>query len=176
MESVLRCLVSLAALTAAPLAAQDEPSPQQIEAATRYALPHLFEGFRATCADTLSARGYVATQGDRLQTKFAQGADAYWPDAKAALIQMASQRSGGRASEFDVFADLPDENLKPFVDGIVFTLVASELEPAMCGDIERGLALLDPMPVENIAGLVGFVVEIAMKDKNTTGDASRARP
>ena len=174
MTKLLFCLAPLAAMAAAPLSAQADPTPEQVEAATRYALPHLFEGFRATCADTLSADGYLASEGDRLQTKFSDGADAYWPQAKTAMINLASQRGGEASSELDMFASLPDESLQPLVDGLVFAIVATELKTEQCGDVERGLALLDPLPVENFAGLIGFMFEMVQNDKDVSAEESKA--
>ena len=174
MTKLIFCLAPLAAMVAAPLSAQADPTPEQVEAATRYALPHLFEGFRATCGDTLSADGYLATEGDRLQTKLSDGADAYWPRAKTAMINLASQRGGEASSELDMFASLPDESLQPLVDGLVFALVATELKTEQCGSVERALALLDPMPVENIAGLIGFMFEMVQNDKDASAEDSKA--
>lgn len=174
MTKLIFCLAPLAAMAAAPLSAQADPTPEQVEAATRYALPHLFEGFRATCADTLSADGYLASEGDRLQTKFSDGADDYWPQAKTAMVNLASQRGSEAASELDMFASLPDENLQPLVDGLVFALVATELKTEQCGDVERGLALLDPLPVENIAGLIGFMFEMVENGKDSSAEDSKA--
>ena len=111
MTKLIFCLAPLAAMAAAPLSAQADPTPAQVAAATRYALPHLFDGFRATCGDTLAADGYLATEGDRLQTKLSDGAAAYWPRAKTAMINLASQRGGEASSELDMFASLPDESL-----------------------------------------------------------------
>ena len=174
MTKLLFCLAPLAAMVAAPLSAQADPTPEQVEAATRYALPHLFEGFRATCADTLSADGYLASEGDRLQTKFSDGADAYWPQAKTAMINLASQRAGEASSELVMFASLPDESLQPLVDGLVFALVATELKTEQCGNVERALALLDPLPVENFAGLIGFMFEMVQNDKDVSAEESKA--
>lgn len=174
MTKLLFCLAPLAAMVAAPLSAQADPTPEQVEAATRYALPHLFEGFRATCADTLSADGYLASEGDRLQTKFSDGADAYWPQAKTAMINLASQRAGEASSELVMFASLPDESLQPLVDGLVFALVATELKTEQCGNVERALALLDPLPVENFAGLIGFMFEMVQNDKDASAEDSKA--
>ncbi|WP_338446082.1 hypothetical protein V5F89_13130 [Pelagerythrobacter marensis] len=35
---------------------------------------------------------------------------------------------------------------------------------ATCADVERGLELLDPLPVDTLAGLVGFVMAVADDD------------
>jgi hypothetical protein len=164
MTKMLFRLAPVLALVAAPLSAQAEPTPRQIEAATRYALPHLFEGFVATCSDTLASDGYVMAQGDRLGAKFAQGADDAWPEAKQALLKIATQRGGDDADGLAMFAQLPDENLRPLVDGLLFAVVASELKQAQCQDVERGLALLDPLPVENIAGFAAFLFEMVGDD------------
>ena len=154
---------TLALQPMAASAQSETPTPAQIEAATLYAMPHLFKGFNATCSGSLASDGFVATNRDRLTEKFALAAEGSWAGAKEALMQIASQQGGGDGA--DIFSKMPDESLRPFVDGILFALVSSELKPEMCSDVERGLELLDPMPVENMAGLIGFGVELMERDK-----------
>lgn len=155
--------LALAALSATPASAQlNDLSPKEIEAITKYGLPVAFDGFRQRCASQLSPDGFVMINEGRLEQKFAQGAQNAWPEAKSVLLNIASRDSDG-ASE--MLAGLPDEALRPFVDGMVANLVAQEIKPEQCSDIERGLELLDPMPVENLAGLIGFIVEMDAREK-----------
>ena len=162
-------LAALALLTApaGAQAAKPDISPVAAQAAARYALPQLLSGLRATCGPKLSANGYLARNGEALQARFAQGADAAWPAARVALMQLGSQDKSGMAR---MFGQMPDSALKPFVDATITAMVASKLKAENCPDIERGLELLAPLPPENIAGLVGFFFEMAERD-----DEARAR-
>jgi len=40
-------------------------------------------------------------------------------------------------------------------------MIAKEIKPDSCGKIERGLELLSPLPVDNVAGLMTFIAELA---------------
>lgn len=163
----MKKLAVLAALTALALpagaqaaqvgAARAEMSPQAAQAAVRYALPHLLSGVRTTCGPRLSAEGYLAINGNALQERFAQGSDAAWPAAREALMQLGAAEKADMAK---MFGQMPDSALKPFVDAMISSMVASELKADNCPDIERGLELLAPLPPENIAGLAGFIFEM----------------
>jgi hypothetical protein len=59
-----------------------------------------------------------------------------------------------------MIAALPEESLRPFVDGLVGQMIAGEIKPDSCGKIERGLELLAPLPPENVAGLFAFIAEL----------------
>jgi len=170
MKAIL-CATAVAGLAAAsassPLAARvqasHELSHERMSAAVRYALPHLLSGVRTSCAGSLAADGYLATSGEALQARFEAGSAAAWPQAKALFLEIGVDKDRGKA---DVLRELPDESLKPFIDGMLATLIATEIKPAQCADVERGLALIDPLPAENIAALVGFIIEMGERRKN----------
>ncbi len=159
--TLTRALAATLALAAVqPALAQDAPDTEAFEAAALYALPHLLSGLRASCSDRLAPSGYLGTRGEALQAKFARGAEGSWSAAKVVLLELGAEKDPEMAQ---AFSTLPDESLRPFVDGLLTTIVATEIKPEQCGDVERGLELLAPMPVENIAGLVGFIVDLSEK-------------
>ena len=164
-------------LASAPAHAQFEPgatdiaSAADIESAVRFGLPALFAGFRATCSAELADDGYVARNTDRLAAKFAQGADAHWPAAKEALFTLGKDEGLNR----ELLGEMPDDALKPFVTALLQQMVATDVKPAQCTDIERGLELIDPLPADNIAGLIGFMVEMAERDESGTGTTPAAQ-
>ena len=156
-------------LFATPVLAQetaDRPSPEQIAQAVRYALPHLVTGVQGVCGNQLAADGFLARNGDAFKTRMTVGAEAAWPQAKSAMLAFAASRQGG--DQLAAFADLPDEMLQPVVDGLIVAMISSELKPASCADVERGMELVAPLPPENIAGLVGFVMDMAGSDDEAT--------
>jgi hypothetical protein len=166
MKSVA-ALAAFAALSVPASAHAAELTPEATQAAVRYALPHLLSGVRATCGTRLSSKGFLATNGDAMLARFSQGSDAAWPAARVALLQLGKKDNSGMAQMFD---QMPDSALKPFVDATISAMVATKLKVENCTDVERGLELLAPLPPENIAGLVGFVIEMAERD-----DKAKAR-
>jgi len=164
-------LASLAfTLSTASAHAQSEPDAAEIESAIRFGLPALFAGFQATCTSQLADDGYVARNADRLTVKFAEGADAHWPAAKDALFTLGGKQGMDR----DMLSEMPDDALKPFVTALFQQMVATEIKPTQCTDVERGLELIDPLPADNIAGLIGFIVEMAERDKSGAPPAETA--
>lgn len=154
---------ALAALVVPATAhARTELSPEATQAAVRYALPHLLSGVRATCAPKLSSGGYLAKNGATLVGRYSQGAQAAWPAARVALIELGGKQNSDMAA---MFAQMPDSALKPFVDATITSMVATKLKLENCADVERGLELLAPLPPENIAGLARFFLEMAERDK-----------
>lgn len=153
-------LASLGLLAAAPLAAQPaDLDPQTVSAAARYALPLAFDGFLTTCSAELDENGYALSNEGRLTAKFSDGVDAAWPQAKTALMQLGGDQGDGMS---DLIGMLDDEQLRPFVDGIIETMVAGEIKVKDCANIERGLEILDPLPADNVAELVGFLFEMGV--------------
>lgn len=172
MTSIKRALV-IAALPlafAAPAQAQPQLDPAQIESAVRFGLPALFEGYQARCSAQLSPDGYVARNADRLAAKFAQGADAHWAEARGALVALGSDDGMDPA----MISGMPDEALKPFVTALLQQMAATEIKSDQCLDIARGLELIDPLPADNIAGLIAFAVEMGAHADEQAADQAVA--
>lgn len=170
-------------LASGPVSAQENPSrvadlpPEQVEAAVRYALPIAIEGAMKACAATLAADGFLAREGDALRERTSEGSGEAWPAARELLIRLMSEETDrGDSISPDLAASLPDENLRPFVGGVILVLVEEEIRPKDCADVERGLELLAPLPPENMAGLVAFLYELAQNhpDPAAMGEAKRA--
>ena len=156
-------LAAAALWGAGPAQAQaDNLDPAAVAAASRYALPIAFEGYLSTCNTVLPRDGFARTNASRIHAKFAEGADAAWPGAKAAMLQMAAKDAGDMTAMLEVMGD---DALRPFVDSLIASMVAGEIKTESCGDIERALEILDPLPADNYAELIGFVFEMAQRDK-----------
>jgi hypothetical protein len=162
---LVAAIAAIAALTLpAPAHAKPDLSPEATQAAVRYALPHLLAGVQSTCASRLSRDGYLAKNGAALLDRYSQGSDTAWPAARGLLMELGSEKQSEMAQ---MFTQMPDSALKPFVDAMISSMVATKIKPGDCGDIERGLELLAPLPPENVAGLVGFAIEMADRDKQS---------
>jgi len=165
--SLIRSMIwtaALASLGAAEVAAAQEPaclSEHEVTSLITYALPVVMDSAMKTCRPTLSPQGYFATQGPTLIQRYAARKDAAWPEAKAALIKLG----GNDAKMKDVVANLSDQALQPFAEGLVSAMVTKGIKPGQCKSIERGVRLLSPLPPENTAELVTFVIVLADKPK-----------
>lgn len=165
-------LICSALAAASPASAQpDNLDPVAVAAASRYALPIAFDGYMRRCSASLQSTGYAKSNAPFLRTKFAEGSDEAWPAAKSALMTMSAGEAGDMSGMLDM---LGDDALRPFVDGLVEGLVVQEIKLEDCEVIERGLEILDPLPAENVAALIGFMVEMGQREN--AEDDGEARP
>ncbi|QYU68851.1 hypothetical protein J4558_01490 [Leptolyngbya sp. 15MV] len=133
-----------------------------------YAMPLLVDTVRAKCGSNLSANGFLASKGDAFLEPFRARQDATWPAALRLLEQFGNAGSGGNTDDtFAMISSLPESALRPFIDALIQQMVGGEIKLEDCGKIERGIALLSPLPPENIGGLASFLFEVA-KVQNPT--------
>ena len=152
-----------AMLFASPASAQaDRLDPAAVTAAARYALPVAFDGFLQRCSSNLAPSGFAIRNASDIRAKFSEGSAQAWPAAKAAMLQLASEEAGDMTA---ILGGLNDDDLRPFVDGLVQGLVSQEIKLDDCSDIERGLEILDPLPAENTAALIGFFFELGAREE-----------
>jgi hypothetical protein len=163
LRSFVAC-AALAALTIGETAAAQNAdclSEREVTNLVTYALPVVMDSTIKTCRPQLAADGYFATQGFSLVQRYAARKSGAWPDAKAALLKI-----GGKDDKMkDMVANLSDEALQPFADGLVAQLIAKGIKPGQCKAIERATRLLSPLPPENTAELLTFVIVMSQKPK-----------
>lgn len=171
--------LALAALATAQAAQAQQPmcvAAADLSDAAAYAMPIAFDAAQSACANRLPRDGFVATKGEAFIAKFRAGQDKTWPGAfrliKTFMADETSQAEGPGDEFKAMIAALPDEALRPFVDGIVGQMIAGEIKGDSCTKIERGLELISPLPTENVGGLVAFIAELAdLKNPAICGSA-----
>lgn len=146
-----------AATAAAPCLSEAE-----VTALVGFALPSVIDGTMKSCKPHLSSNGYFATRGSEFLDRYATRKAANWPMAKSAFIKLGSSKDSKMT---DAIANLPDEAVQPFVEGLVSEMVGSEIKSDQCTAIERGVRLLSPLPPENTAELVSFILVLSSKPK-----------
>lgn len=141
--------------------------PADLSDSVTYALPLAYDAAMRQCAREYATNGFMRTQGPAFVDRFRVKQDAAWPGAFRLLRAFMASDNGDEsdAAMNAMIASLPEENLRPFVDGLVAQMIGSEIKPDTCGKIERGMALLAPLPAENVSGLVTFVAEMAELDE-----------
>lgn len=158
-------LVALASATSAQAQQQACVNAADLGDAVLYAMPIAYDAVGTSCTQQLSADGFIARDGAQFVERFRAKQDSAWPGAfrliKTFMAQEGAEAGGGDVDMTAMIAALPEESLRPFVDGLVGQMIADEIKPASCGKIERGMELLAPLPADNLAGLFAFVAELA---------------
>ncbi|KWV93002.1 hypothetical protein [Erythrobacter sp. YT30] len=163
--------LALAALGTAQ-AAQAQQScvaPADVTDMVTYVVPLAFDAAMQTCDAQYQADGFMKSDGDAFADRFRAKQDAAWPGAYKLGKQFMAKRAEkegeeGNGNEADIVGlidQMPEEQVRPFFDGIIQQMIASEIKTDTCGDIERGLGLLAPLPVENTSMLVTFILEMS---------------
>ncbi|MCZ8136634.1 MAG: hypothetical protein O9266_10035 [Porphyrobacter sp.] len=161
--------VALASATTAQAQQQTCVAAADLGDTVLYAMPIAYDAVSTTCSKQLKRDGFMAQGGDAFIAKFRTHQDKAWPGAfrllKTFMAKDAAAKGGTGTDMTAMITALPEESLRPFVDGLVGQMIAEEIKPDSCGKIERGMELLSPLPVENVAGLMAFIAEVAdLKD------------
>jgi hypothetical protein len=164
---ILAPAMAFAALVSAQAAQAQQQAcvaPEDLGDTVIYAMPIAYDAFSTRCAARLNANGFMARGGDTFIDGFRARQDVAWPGAfrllKTFMAQDSADKGGANADMTAMIAALPEESLRPFVDGLVGQMIAEEIKPESCDKIERGLELLSPLPTENVAGLIAFIAEL----------------
>ncbi|NML05261.1 hypothetical protein [Sphingomonas sp. G-3-2-10] len=134
-------------------------SKQEASALVMLMLPGVIRGANQLCGTLLPKEAYLLNGGRTLGARFEQAAARSGPDADRAMARMMGIKDGkgvpGAAASMAPMGEMMIMSLQPKVDAQI------------CTDIDQALLLLDPLPAENLTGLVVMLMEIGMKeDKN----------
>lgn len=139
--------------------------PADLTDGITYAVPLAFDAAMRNCGGEYSATGFMRTGGAAFADRFRVKQNEAWPGALRLIKTFMSSGQGDSDAAMNaMIASLPEESLRPFVDGLVTEMIGQEITADACEKIERGMALLAPLPAENVAGLVTFVAELAELD------------
>lgn len=156
-QGLFNCAAALSLLASASVAVaqtQNQPclSSGEMRGVAGFLLPSLHAAITESCASHLSPTGYLNTNRDRLAAKFVAGQDADWPVARAALLKLGAARSG------QAIPDMPDEILRPLVEGGISSGMAARINASECGQIEQLAESIDPMPRANVVTLLAVAM------------------
>ena len=115
--------------------------------------PSMLRSLSATCAESLPAGAYLRVKGAALAERYAAPAAA----SKAAAIAAFNKISDGAAV---------DEAMFDLVTGsMIGEIAAGQIKPADCDKASRVAELLDPLPPENLTGLIVLIMEFSGSDE-----------
>lgn len=129
-----------------------------------YAMPIIVTAVRNKCEGSLATSDFLATKGDAFIAPYVSRQSAAWPGAMRVLSQFGGSSSADTANMMSMMQTLPPETVRPLIDAVIEQKLAEEIKIADCKKIERGIALMAPLPPENLAGLVTFLLEVTKVD------------
>lgn len=174
MKPARTALMAAFLATACPVAAtaQSAPTcltPAEAQAIVSFTLPDLIAGAAQKCADVLGSGSFLAQSGMEMANRYRATADAAWPKARSGIRKFA----GDKAGFFDL---MPDKTLKSVSAGLATTAVLKRVEPRICGDLDRIMQAVAPLPPENMSLLIGILLEIASRPKAQAAVAKAKSP
>ena len=152
-----------AALPAPALAQAAEPpclTAQEFTAVSTFALPGVIRGAAQRCTPVLPSSAFLRSQSENLAQRYSAGRDRSWPQAKAAFFKIGG---GMDPQAANLLKAMPDENLKPFVEGAVTTMVGQQLPTDRCSAVDRLVMLLSPLPAESTAEVIGLAAGLGAR-------------
>ncbi len=144
-------------------------TPKEAHGLISFALPDIITSISSKCAPSLGPDGFLTRSGKDLSDRYRAAAAPSWPSAKLALRKFV-----GPEAEF--LDSMPDEALKGFFGAGVSTSIVKDVKPEQCGDIDRVLKLLSPLPPENMSQLVGILLEMGARPKAQAAAAKTKAP
>ncbi len=155
--------ILVAALPAPANAAAVEPqclTAQEFTAVSTFALPGVIRGAALRCSAVLPKDAFLRSQSEALAKRYSAGRDLSWPQAKAAFIKIGGGADPQAAS---LLSAMPDESLKPFVEGAVSSMVGQQLPADRCSAVDRLVMLLSPLPAESTAEVISLAAGLGAR-------------
>ncbi|MFC3097761.1 hypothetical protein [Alteraurantiacibacter palmitatis] len=154
------------ALTGTPASAQINIDLNEEEMATfaLAAMPAALRSVQAQCRPVLDADAYMFAQSDALTRRLTATSDRAFPGASRSIVRIAAR---GNPAMGEIMSAMPPETLRPLLNEFVAGMVTQRVDPSRCEQIDRVLALLDPLPPENLARLAAIAMSEAQADTAT---------
>ena len=158
--------LSAIALIASPAVAQPRCiTGPEAESPTLVAMPDIIRETGRVCATQLPAASLIRRQSSALLDRYQTEADRAWPAARAAIVKL---------SDPAVDALLDSDFARPLLTTLLVPQIVGRIAPRDCGTIDRLVALLEPLPPRNTAGIVVETLRYLKSQKARGGAISVA--
>lgn len=139
-------------------------APADAEALIIIMMPDLIGQLNAKCHSTLPDTAFLKQGAMDYADKYRAEAEAAWPGAKRAVSVLGGD---------EIQPMLDTEMAKSMVPAMMAPIVIGELKTADCPMADRALALIEPLPPRNAAGLFIFFAQIGAR---TDAESASAFP
>lgn len=124
-------------------------APQEADALFTALAPEAIRSVARTCAPVLPAPGLLGGRSEAMAEKFEARAASTLPLAEKAIAKITGN-------------ELPDPTLlQPLIKTLAGPMIASNVKPESCGQIDLALGLVEPLPAENLTGLLVLLMQLS---------------
>jgi hypothetical protein len=166
----VKAIISAICLVAVP--AQAAPSTvkplncvtkSELHAGLAFVMQEVIVATGSKCGSLLDETSYLRTKGASLVARYSAAADAGSEDLNTLIKRLGPDF---KVAEGDPIA----------MKAVFSTLITNELGKILvsksCADVDQVLGLLDPLPAENMLGLVEFAIQKVDEDDRSKGRRS----
>lgn len=130
-----------------------------------YVMPTAYDATIKRCKGELGNEAFLTSENGKayIETFRTRQDDSWDGTYRFAKVFMAAraQEGGGDDGVAKMLEQMEPEQLRPFVDALLSQMISEQIKSDSCDKIDRGARLLSPLPVENVSGLLEFVLEFA---------------
>ncbi len=148
--ALLPLLIAMVPSASAAQTSRTCVTPIEAQNIVMFALPDVMTNTIERCRPHVAANAYLLKSGSSLAASYRVAADSAWPKAKPAMLRALNQPMMSR---------MPDSMSKPFFGGAIGALASDRVQPTDCDTINRAVEALAPLPPQNMAALIGLVIE-----------------
>ena len=123
-----------------------------------YFMPTVLQSAIDTCSPQLKPDSFLLGRAPKLVGSLEAGRAEAWPMAKQAITKIGNSRTKGSG---DMLANLPEEAVGPMINAVIAQELSSEIKPESCGDINRVMTPLEPLPAANMIDLITEALALA---------------
>lgn len=160
---VAAALAAVALLASPAVAQQRCITGPEAEALTLVALPEIIRETGTVCAAQLPPTSLVRRTSSPLLNRYQAEAERAWPAARGAIVKL---------SDPAVDALLDSEFARPLLTSLLVPQIVGRIAVRDCGTIDRLVALLEPLPARNTAGIVVETLRYLKAEKARRGVAA----
>lgn len=156
-QTIAACALALgtSASSAQTLSAQLQlpcVTAPEAEALVTAILPETIEALAATCARELPPGAVLRGPSVQYLERYRSDANAVWPNAQKAVSRVIGADASGIVG---------NNVARPVIAALLAPAIVKQVQPGECASYERIVALAQPLPPRNLAGLLVSVWQLA---------------
>jgi hypothetical protein len=149
--------LTIAALPGSAIAETAKPcmTPAEVQNLITFAMPDIISGLATQCRQHIPASAFLSKSGGDLVARYRVTGDEAWPLAKKAMFKMIGDDK--------MAAAMPDEVTKGLLTAGISAGISKDIKSEDCGAISGVAEALAPLPPQNMATLIGVVLQMSSK-------------
>ena len=124
----------------------------EAEALVTAILPETIEALASTCAAQLPPGAVLRAPSSQFIARYRSDAEAVWPNAQKAVSRVIGADASGI---------LGSNVARPVIASLLAPAIVKQVQPGECASYDRIVALAQPLPPRNLAGLLVSVWQLA---------------